>query len=70
MPPPVGSDEAPHEADRSEQRERERESSEDERPEPLRAELEELVGERGGGRDDQELEDGPADCLEHVDPGR
>ena len=39
---------APHHADRPEQAEGECEAAEDERPEPLGAEAEELVGERSG----------------------
>ena len=60
-----------HEVDRPEQRQRERDAAEDERPEPLRAEAEQLVGERGDrGRDDQQLEDRPADALGGVEDGR
>ncbi len=41
------------------------------RPEPLRPEAEELVGQRSRGRRDHEqLECRPADPLEHVHPGR
>ena len=58
-------DEPADEADRPEQREHERAGAEDDRPQPLRAEAEELVGERGRcGGDDEELEDRPADALE------
>ena len=58
-------DEAPHEADRPEEREDEGDGPEDERPQPLRLEPEELVRERGGGgRDDEELEHRPADALQ------
>ena len=64
-------DEAADEPDRPEQREDERAGAEDERPQPLRTEAEELVGERSGGRRDHEqLEDRPADALQHVDPRR
>ncbi len=60
-----------HEADRPEEREDEREQTEHDRPEPLRAEAEELVGERRRrGGDDEELEDRPPDSLQDVDPGR
>ena len=60
-----------HEVDRPEQRQRERDAAEDERPEPLGAEAEQLVRERGDGRgDDQQLEDRPADALGGVEDGR
>ncbi len=60
-----------HEADWAEHREDERERAENERPQPLGAKPEELFGQRSRRRrDDQQLEDGPADALKHIDPRR
>ena len=64
-------DEPPDESDRPEQREHERAGAEDDRPQPLGAEAEELVGECGrGGGDHEKLEDRPADALRDVDRRR
>ena len=64
-------DDLADEPDRAEQREHECDSPEQDRPEPLGAEAEELIRERGdGGRDDQQLEDRPADALRGVQDRR
>ncbi len=64
-------DEPTDEADGPEQSEHESAGAEDESPEPLRAEPEELVRERSRScRDHEQLEDRPADSLQHVDPRR
>ena len=56
---------AADEADRPEQREPDRDRAEQDRPEPLGAEAEHPVGERGGGaRDDDQLVGRPAEALE------
>ena len=55
------------EPDRAEQGERERDAAEEQRPEPLRPEAEELVREGGDSRgDDQQFEDRPANALRRV----
>ena len=64
-------DEAPNEADRPQQRKHGRDGAEDELPEPDGVEAERPVGEgRRRGRDDDQLEDRPAEALQHVEPGR
>jgi hypothetical protein len=56
---------------RAEEREPQSARPEHDRPEPLCSKAEELVREgRCRGRDDEELEDRPADSLQDVDPGR
>ena len=64
-------DEPAHDADRAQQRERERDDAEEHRPRRLGRDAEQLVGERRGGRrDDDQLERRPAEALEHVQRGR
>jgi hypothetical protein len=63
-------DVAADEADRPEQRERDRDATEEQRPEPLRPEAEHAVGEGGAGaRDDDQLVHGPAQALDDVEGG-
>ena len=64
-------DVAPDEADGAGEAKRQRQRAERERPRPPRLEAEELVGECGSCRgDDEQLEDGPAQRLHDVDRGR
>jgi len=64
-------DEAAHEADRPQQREQRREPAEGELPDPDRLEAEELVAQQPGrSRDHDQLEDRPAETLDHVQDGR
>ncbi len=64
-------DVAAHEPDRPEQREHDRDPAEEQRPEPARVEAEHPIGERGRRRrDDQQLEDRPAEVLDDVEEGR
>ena len=59
------------EADGAEQREHEPERAEDELPHPDQVHAEESLRERpGGDRDHGDLEDRPAEALEHVQAGR
>ena len=59
------------EADRPEQRKRHRQRAEEQRPEPGRLEPEQLVAEQARGlRDHDQLEDRPAEALQHVQNGR
>jgi hypothetical protein len=61
----------PHEADRAEERERGRDGPEEDLPEDDAAEAEHLLREgTGAGRDDDQLEHGPAEALEEVEPRR
>ncbi len=63
--------EAPHEPDRTEQREHETESAEAELPQPDEMNAEDAL-HQGVGRDgdDRDLEDRPAEALQDVEPGR
>jgi hypothetical protein len=62
--------EAAYEADRAQECQQHCDAAEDQLPEPDRLEAEQLVAEQaGGGRDDDELEDRPAEALEHVERG-
>ena len=63
----VAADEAAHDGDGPHQRERGGNRAEDERPEPLRADADQLVGQRcRGGGDDDQLERRPAPALQRV----